>query len=341
MTTDVTFLIPCYNCSKTIKNTIKSIIDIRYQYGNKKIICCNDGSTDNTKKVLQQLQKEFKIIKIINQENKGLAGVRNTLLKNVSTPYFMFIDSDDLFCDKDFLNKNIEHCLKHDDDIVINNFKRNKGVFKKITSYKISKTTNKVSFIKNAISLFIWNNLFKTSFIKKYNYVFNDGINFLEDWGFMTFYIYLANKIYFNKKVTLIYTVQNNSFSNMSQRWSEKKLFDAVENIGLCLKSLSKYINNNPVKKSNDYKNNIFLSSSLSLAVCVFYGIVFFFNKKQPYNKSFYFNWLHKFWTYIDSYFDIMKLKGISKGRLMINIAKIARIGKINRTISLSKGNKL
>jgi len=341
MSTNVTFLIPCYNCSATIRKTIESIINISYKYGQKKIVCCNDGSTDNTKQVLEQLQKEYKIIKIITQKNKGLAGVRKTLIKNVTTPYFMFIDSDDLFCDKDFLNHNIEHCLKNDDDIVINNFKRNHGFLKRITSYKISKNTDKIKFIKHSISLFIWNNLFKTSFIKKYNYVFNEGTNTLEDWGFMTFYMFLTNKIYFNKKITLIYTVQNNSYSNMKQRWNEKKLYDIVENIGLCLKLLSKYINNNPNKNSIDYKNNIFLSCSLSLAICAFYGIVFFFNKKQPYNKSFYFNWLHKFWTYIDSYFNIIKLKGFSKGRIMINIAKIARIGKINKTISLSKGNKI
>jgi len=341
MSVDITFLIPCYNCSKTIKNTIKSIIDLEYQYGKKSIICCNDGSKDNTKQVLEQLKQEFKIIKIINQENKGLAGVRNTLLKNVSTHYFMFIDSDDLFCDKDFLNQNIEHCLKHNDDIVINNFKRSKGLFKRAFSYKISKNTNKISFIKRCISLFIWNNLFKTSFIKKYNYVFKEGINTFEDWSFMTFYMFLTNKIYFNKKTTLIYTIQNNSYSNMNQWWTEKKILDIVENIGLCLKSLSKYINKTANINSNDYKNNIFLSCSLCLAISAFYGIIFFFNKKQPYNKSFYFNWLHKFWTYIDSYFDIMKLKGFSKGRLMINITKIARIGKIYKTISLSKGNKL
>ncbi len=57
-----------YNAEKTIRRAIASI-DTKQNY---EIICINDGSEDDSKFVLEQLQKEYKNI-IINQENQGAA----------------------------------------------------------------------------------------------------------------------------------------------------------------------------------------------------------------------------------------------------------------------------
>ncbi|WP_367081060.1 glycosyltransferase family 2 protein [Staphylococcus capitis] len=88
-------IIPVYNAEDTIKRAILSV-DSKSDY---EIICVNDGSTDNTKRVLTELQKEHKNIKVINQDNQGAARSRNVGLEAMSDDVegFLFLDADDEF----------------------------------------------------------------------------------------------------------------------------------------------------------------------------------------------------------------------------------------------------
>ena len=60
-------IIPAYNEEKTIKDTIKNVLASIYPV--KEIIVVNDGSTDNTKKIVQKLVKKDKRIRLINKKN--------------------------------------------------------------------------------------------------------------------------------------------------------------------------------------------------------------------------------------------------------------------------------
>ena len=59
------------------------------------IICVNDGSPDNSSAILEEYAKKDNRIKIINQENTGLSGARNTGVKASTGDYIVFLDSDD------------------------------------------------------------------------------------------------------------------------------------------------------------------------------------------------------------------------------------------------------
>ena len=59
------------------------------------MIMINDGSKDNTQQILENLaEKDFRI-KVINQQNQGLSGARNTGIENATGEYIMFVDADD------------------------------------------------------------------------------------------------------------------------------------------------------------------------------------------------------------------------------------------------------
>jgi glycosyltransferase involved in cell wall biosynthesis len=100
---DISILVPCYNSSSTIERCLDSIIDQEYNLKKIKIICINDGSTDNTLQILQKYKKKYdSIFEIYSQENEGLAKTRQNLLSHVTTTFFMFLDSDDFFLPKAF-----------------------------------------------------------------------------------------------------------------------------------------------------------------------------------------------------------------------------------------------
>lgn len=87
-------IIPCYNLEKYISKTINSILN--QTYSNFEIILVNDGSIDNTGKILNEYRKKDNRIKIIYQENKGVSKARNIGVQEAKGKYIYFLDGDDL-----------------------------------------------------------------------------------------------------------------------------------------------------------------------------------------------------------------------------------------------------
>jgi chondroitin synthase len=103
--------IPAYNVESYIEACIESAINQTYK--DFEIVVVNDGSTDNTLKILQKYNKHPKV-KIISKTNGGRGSASNKAIQNASGEYIVQLDSDDiLYPDAleklaDFFSKNIE-----------------------------------------------------------------------------------------------------------------------------------------------------------------------------------------------------------------------------------------
>lgn len=82
------------------------------------IICVNDGSTDNSKYILEEYADNDERIKIINKEHAGLGAARNTGLEYAKGEYIGFVDSDD-WVELEMYEKLYENSKKYDSDIVM------------------------------------------------------------------------------------------------------------------------------------------------------------------------------------------------------------------------------
>ncbi len=155
MSINVTFLIPCYNCEKTIERTINSIISQNYKAGEIRICCVNDGSKDNTYAKLLRIQKKIKnTMEVYTQPNKGLAGVRTELLKHIKTNYFFFMDSDDYFFDVKCLSAIVKASEDGKADITLS---QNRIVYgkKKSSRYSYKWKKNIYTFLHSNMTLFL------------------------------------------------------------------------------------------------------------------------------------------------------------------------------------------
>lgn len=92
----ISVIIPTYNREKTIKKSIESVLNQTYQ--NFELLIVDDGSTDNTKKVVDEFNDE-RIIWISYGQNRGAAYARNIGIENAKGEYIAFHDSDDLMKD--------------------------------------------------------------------------------------------------------------------------------------------------------------------------------------------------------------------------------------------------
>lgn len=90
---DLSIIIPCYNVEKYVRECIESVLNQKTNF-KYEVILINDGSKDNTLNILKEYEDKSNVI-LINQENKGLSGARNTGLQYVQGEYLMFVDSDD------------------------------------------------------------------------------------------------------------------------------------------------------------------------------------------------------------------------------------------------------
>ena len=93
----VSVIIPTYNAAETIVCTIKSVTD--QEYPPKEILVVDDCSTDNTLIELDKLTKIIPNLRIIKTERNfgGPAGPRNIGVRNATSEYVAFLDSDDLW----------------------------------------------------------------------------------------------------------------------------------------------------------------------------------------------------------------------------------------------------
>lgn len=109
-------IVPVYNTEKFIANTLDSIIDAAID--NMEIIVINDGSKDDSEKIIKEYVKDFpELIRYIKQDNHGLGNVRNVGLKEAKGKYIASIDSDDTI-NINFFADAVEY-LENNIDIVV------------------------------------------------------------------------------------------------------------------------------------------------------------------------------------------------------------------------------
>lgn len=89
----VSVIIPVYNVEQYINATLRSVLD--QTYSRLEVLVVDDGSPDRSVHVCRQFTDSR--IKIIQQQNRGLAGARNTGIRQAQGEFLAFLDGDDLW----------------------------------------------------------------------------------------------------------------------------------------------------------------------------------------------------------------------------------------------------
>ena len=90
----VSIIMPVYNGEKFLRKTLDSILKQSFQ--NYELIAVNDGSTDESRSVLEEYCLIIHNMQIIDQPNSGVSAARNKGMSVAKGEYVCFIDADDL-----------------------------------------------------------------------------------------------------------------------------------------------------------------------------------------------------------------------------------------------------
>lgn len=178
----VSIILPVYNAEKTLENTIDSILS--QTYTNFSLLIVDDGSTDSSSEIIQKKATIDPRIKVIHQNNSGVAAARNHGLNEAIGEYVTFIDSDDTV-DADYIEGLIASASEST-DLVIGGFRNIHHTRPDvILSDQKFKNLEIADFINQHIlgnyAAVCWGKLFRRDIIQQYAIQFPDGQRLAED----------------------------------------------------------------------------------------------------------------------------------------------------------------
>lgn len=222
-------IVPVYNVENYVIRCLESLKNQTYK-GDYEVIIVDDGSTDNSKKLVEKYIKDLTNFKLYSKKNGGLSSARNYGIKKSTGKYLLFVDSDD-YLDINTL-KIIEDNSEENDIIVFDFYEDNEKEIKEVLTSDSSIEDNSKRYIVSLPSAC------NKAFSKE---LFNDiefpiGL-YYEDLGTIPKLAKKNNKIKFIDKPLYYYYKRENSIMN-AIKYNKK-----MDSIFQVLKEIKEYYN--------------------------------------------------------------------------------------------------
>ncbi len=222
--TKVSVIVPVYNVEKYLSKCLDSLVNQTLR--DLEIICINDGSTDNSLKILRQYASNDSRIIVIDQKNSGTGSARNRGLKVAKGEYIAFADPDDwlelnafeeLYKKAKELNAQI---LMFDYNIASDKktkYRCQADVLKEKFNFDLCEKKyldkNDIKKFFCDISVYVWCKIYQKQFLDEHKIYFPE-VYFSEDHFFTWLCLYNAEKIYYMNKSFYYYYMRLTSAVN-------------------------------------------------------------------------------------------------------------------------------
>jgi len=181
---DLSIIISVYQVEKYIHTCMESIFKQGLSDDRFEVIIINDGTKDKSMEAISDIVSQHSNITIINQGNQGLSVARNNGIAAAKGEYLLMPDPDDLLIENS-LTLLLEKALETKADIIeadyliMNNSEIEQLSHKHIVkpNLVIQKTTG-VELLKELKACYVWNKLYRRSFILQNHLTFIPGIRF-------------------------------------------------------------------------------------------------------------------------------------------------------------------
>ncbi len=219
----ISVIIPVYNCEEYIGNTLKSVIN--QDFKDFEIIVIDDGSTDNSLKVINETLKDSGArYKVIHQENGGVSVARNHGIDVSSGEYLVFVDGDDFV-----MPNHLSELYNGVRDFGLIQFVKKDGEVLSNPNHFDFEYISTDEFIKKELNMEILFNFFqliyKADIIKDNNIRFSPGVVYGEDTEFALKALIYGSTLHVSNIVTYYYIQRSDS----AIRTTEFRRFDIVE----------------------------------------------------------------------------------------------------------------
>ena len=189
----ITIIVPVYQTKPYLCRCVYSLL--KQTWKNLEILLVDDGSTDGSGEICEQLRQEDGRLRVIHQENGGLSCARNAGLREAAGRYVGFVDSDDRVEPAMYMEL-VQAAECHDADLVMCDHKRmlKNGDVREVTTSLAAGVYDRDALKKSLYPallmgadlnygplLQVWNCLYRRSFLEQYGLRFEPEIRWSED----------------------------------------------------------------------------------------------------------------------------------------------------------------
>ncbi len=203
----ISIIVPVYNCASYLPRCLDSLLEQTFR--DWEAICINDGSTDDSAKILKTYAERDARIHVISQANFGLSAARNAGLSQARANLIMFCDSDDWYaptmCEKMY------SAMQGDAELAVC------GVQEKFEGFRHRKTasyfelpgTGKMPITDNLLwrcNVCVWNKIFRREILEREQLKFPEGLLFEDEYFFAVYsayvhqVVFLPERLYFYRR---------------------------------------------------------------------------------------------------------------------------------------------
>ena len=261
----ISVIVPVYNVENYLIKCVNSILAQNLQQ--YELLLIDDGSTDSSGQICDQLAEKYDEIQVIHQKNGGLSAARNTGLKFAKGKYILFVDSDDMLCNN-AIPALIDLCEEQELDVLCANYcdayDDGSESPSSIIPVELYNTVSgidafKEMFNNNSVQMMVWMNIYRREFLINENLFFPEGLNH-EDEYWTPRVLIAAKKVQCRTDVIYRYLHRKNSISKDDT--SKKK--NCMDTIRVCYANKSEIQNLSDKTLRymyEDYLATIFLSA--------------------------------------------------------------------------------
>ena len=219
----VSVIIPIYNAYDYLRPAMDSVICQTLQQ--IEIICVDDGSTDRSLEIIKEYQAADPRVRIITENNAGVAIARNNGVRRARGEYVAFLDADDFIAPR-CLEAMYELAKTNDLDIAIAQYDIFVEKLAKFTPaisperaeiYREGKVTSKSEYpddIFQSTDGYVWNKIFNRSFLLDKEITFLEDVKMFEDVYFVCTALSLAERVAKTQEVFFHHRVYSESARN-------------------------------------------------------------------------------------------------------------------------------
>ena len=200
----VSVIMPVYNAYDYLRPAMDSVLDQTLK--DIELICIDDGSTDHSLDIIKSYQAADERVRIVTENNAGVSIARNKGIIRVRGEYMIFLDADDFF-EPTLIEKLYNHAKEYDLDISVAKFDFYNSKTSKFSPqiedahadiFTPGKVVSKSEFpdcILQSTTGYVWNKMFKTSFIRDKELTFAPQLYVFEDVHFVCTALSLAERV--------------------------------------------------------------------------------------------------------------------------------------------------
>ena len=221
-------IVPAYNAEEYLERCIDSMANQDFLYDEYEVIVVNDGSTDGTLDLLNNLCLKYSFLRYVTTVNGGLSRARNRGIEEAVGEYLLFVDSDDSIRSNS-LTQIYDELMKEDLDMMLMDYlylDSNSNPLKKplsIGSYTNQPVDGKEFLLKNKYYPMVWAYAYRRSFLLE------NKLEMIpiwhEDEEFTPRAIYFARRV---KYLPLVFYKYFRNKSSFMMKYNENSYFDMI-----------------------------------------------------------------------------------------------------------------